>query len=889
MAPQLLAGLRYVGVSTDTKPSSLDTERWTFEEKDTGRIYQWNGTEWIEYETTKEAKNRKAQEPRSSLISLFGDTFAQTAASSIYLLEDVTEKGGGTSLTNNGTITFAKDDDLPLRGHLVPDTLDGSTQYFSVATEAAVEVGTGSFTVSIDFKTTDTGNSIIPCFYGDNAASEQNWVIQLDGNGAIRCIIDDGTNSASVIGPEIEPYNDGKWHTATMLVDRDSAVDLMYLFVDGRMLTGGTDISAVTLTLDNVGTNMLIGARNNSGIGRYFPGQLSNFQLYKAADYNLPALLNAGIRESVSLNGVADLAASSAARLNNLAQMTNGDGNYSTTIINTSEGYYDLIHMTRTSPSFGIIDIDIDGIEVLSHDTYSAGDTYNVKSSALGIFLSAGTHILKYRIDGQNGSSSSFANHWQMIELIKRDGLYNESDEATSGILFGDELEQRQNAATTAVVDTSAVFNSRHQTGSADGDYTEGDIFIKKGNYKIIYTYLKTADSGHHDVWFGGVKVIDQLDGYDASTIYNNQLTKFVFLEGGKTTIKRQGNNRNGSASFYRNYISSIRFELVSGKGNGDEVNIWGADDDVEVVQGTFTLAINTNQRFNHWNRQATPALNDQILYRRYFSGGTYAIKYLYVKDSSGGITDIGLDSAGGNNVFDGVDQQNAINIYNNELNTVMDISRGFHDISFFNEADGDSSDWRILSTHLQFTKIATVIDAVNDDNSDGVHGSLVPLATHIAKIAESTHTINFGGLGITDQVNNYDKIIVSMTGESTASAGIQALIGTAVANYGMDGNKSAGGTQTAIDLDAQTELQLMDATGGFRRFYIEIEIMKKENGNSHLMGSFHSYTVNVLDMSGSWTTTAFDFETIDSILIKTDASTWTTGTTINIYGVKTQ
>lgn len=64
----------------------------------------------------------------------------------------------------------------------------------------------------------------------------------------------------------------------------------------------------------------------------------------------------------------------------------------------------------------GILDIDIDTVEVASFDLYAAvGDPENVETQA-GIAITAGAHTLRLRVHGKNGASAGF-----LVELV---GVY---------------------------------------------------------------------------------------------------------------------------------------------------------------------------------------------------------------------------------------------------------------------------------------------------------------------------------------------------------------------------------------------------------------------------------------------------------------------------------
>ena len=469
-----------------------------------------------------EIKNKYANQPRSSVIQLLGDTFAKTPLTRGYLLEDLNDDTGGNALTNTGSISLARvEDDLPLRGFPVP-TLNGTDQYFSKATDADLEVGTNSFLAGIWFKTTTKATNMQLFCYGDVAATKQNWRIAINSQNRILAEIDDGTNKKSVIDTDRQGrFQDGKWHIAMMFADKNT--NTMYLLVGesttNLVLVGSVDISSVTGTLNGTGEQLTIGARKNgTAIQERWSGQLSNFFLYDMAagseDYNLPAVLAAGIRESAfGSAGSLSLLSSTSRRLNNIFRLSNNNFAHSTVVIHTDEGLYDLLELYDTNLNHAISEISIDGIIHSITDRYSASAVSNVKKITRGIFLSEGSHIFKLRHNGKNASSSGFFSTTNMIELIKRDGT--NKDGATSFNLFGDEINERTNNSNiTGAVQTSSIFNNifgTHSTANAsNGDFTEGDLYLKRGLWKITYTGVISSDFGQLDVDFGSVEVFDQ-------------------------------------------------------------------------------------------------------------------------------------------------------------------------------------------------------------------------------------------------------------------------------------------------------------------------------------------------------------------------------------------
>lgn len=384
------------------------------------------------------ATNKNKHNEGSPLIRLTGDEFATTAESALYNLNDINSDNSGGVLTNNGTVTFAHDSDL---GETV-GTYNGSSQYLSRATEAQFEVGTGSFTASIWFKDDLTQNSEAIFSYGDEAGSEQFYRVYKFSTGEIRAGICDATTTVNVetSAGDSSKYFDNKWHNLIMLVDRTS--DLMYLYIDGELVSNTNtanpiNISGVTGTLDNVGTNLNFGARDSSATaGLYWGGQLANFHLIKSADYNAVQVLNQGIRESVYNGATYTLDTATTHRLNNRFFDASGtqDGYY-TTIIDVEEGLYEIITHSDTRGNGAISSIQIDGAEVMQVDHYNASSPPNAVNNQTDIPLSAGRHILKILNNTKNGSSGGYHAVWNWIDFIKRNG--HEEGGATEFLLLG--------------------------------------------------------------------------------------------------------------------------------------------------------------------------------------------------------------------------------------------------------------------------------------------------------------------------------------------------------------------------------------------------------------------------------------------------------------------
>lgn len=440
--------------------------------------------------STGVAVNKNRYTEGSPLIRLTGDEFCTTADTVVFNLSSATPETGAGAFTNNGTTTFAHDSEL---GETVP-TLNGSSQYLSLD-HADFDVGTGSFTASIQFKTTVDDSGYDTLFsYGSQVTGKAFWGILISHAGQIYSSIWDGSGTAvNVVDPIANRWNDGKWHTVTMMVDTSLATDTSFLWVDGQLI-GSTVQALGTLTIAS--EEMRIGAWKSdpSGvINNYFTGQLANFHLIKSADYNAIQVLNQGTREAVCVDANTvgfGLYAESSSRLNNLFENGSGasNGDYITTVIDVEEGLYEIQRLYFKQSTIGIVEMLIDDVLVHSVDEYNSSTTFNNLSTVKDIALSGGKHILKLKTNGTSGSD--YRIKFNFINIIKRDG--HENGGCHKFLLLGDEINERTNATTLYQVDNAAYYNNFFDTDASgtDGDYTEGEIFLKGGVWRIDYVYF---------------------------------------------------------------------------------------------------------------------------------------------------------------------------------------------------------------------------------------------------------------------------------------------------------------------------------------------------------------------------------------------------------------
>ena len=512
--------------------------------------------------STGVAVNKKRYTEGSPLIRLTGDEFCTVSESALYNINDLNSDNGGGVLTNAGTVVFALDTDL---GETV-GTYNGSSQYLHRATEAQFEVGTGSFTSSIQFKTTDTGSIQTMFMYGDEAGTGINWMCGINASDKLFTKIDDNTTSLTITESIAGRWSDGKWHTAVMLWN---PAEGSFLFCDGQLVASQTT-SLPSNTLTNAGEEFYIGVDWSTSALDHFTGQLANFHLIKSADYNALAVLNQGTREAVCVDANTvgfGLYTETSSRLNNLFENGSGasNGDYITTVIDVEEGLYEIQRLYFKQSTIGIVEMLIDDVLVHSVDEYNSSTIFNNLSTVKDIALSGGKHILKLKTNGTSGSD--YRIKFNFINIIKRDG--HENGGTHKFLLLGDEINERSNNADfLPFVSSTKYYNNTFTTGlssaSSDGMYIEGSLFLKGGVWRISYHYWISSNSPFIDFDIGNVEILDLLDQYNGGVVNNNVVEYTVRLPQGKSLFKVAVNGKNGSSGNYQGNFNAIRGERIA-------------------------------------------------------------------------------------------------------------------------------------------------------------------------------------------------------------------------------------------------------------------------------------------------------------------------------------
>ena len=508
----------------------------------------FRGTNTV-YGIPRDAINADTRLLGSPLARLTGDEFCANAESQINLLADLTSLVGSGPLTNNNTVTFVQevtDDESPMWEQTYANFVSASSQYLSLPTAAAVQVGTSSFVSGVAFNNSTLGSLQIIFSYGSHVSAKAYWECRISSANKLEFEIWDGTTTNTITDTIAGRWQDGRWHFPAAVVDKTNSI--IYFFCDGIYI-GSVAVTA-TNTLTVSGESFYIGARKNSSgtIDSFFNGKIAMFKLVNnAADYNIPQVWNLGTREAVASGTYTIPAVDSNKRLNNKFGTPNTNGAYFYTTLNLEDGEYELQIVYEKSTAGGTLDLLIDGNTIRSQlDTYNGSTTHNNVDKTYAIKISGGRHTVKILNNGKNGSSSGYAINLQWISLIKRRGHQNGG--ADNFLLLGDEINERQSNTFAFATLSVGYFNSifENNTSPANGDYTEGTLFIKGGLYRIDCFFNTNTDRAEIDLWFGNVQVLSQYDtnGGSASNVLKSG---YVRLQQGRQDIRMAVNGKTGT------------------------------------------------------------------------------------------------------------------------------------------------------------------------------------------------------------------------------------------------------------------------------------------------------------------------------------------------------
>ena len=166
----------------------------------------------------------------------------------------------------------------------------GQNSYVTVGSSGALNMGTGSFTLSAWFKSTATGwkRMVTKGHWADSAG----YFLQYSSGSVVFGVGANGQAAQATTVATPGGFNDGAWHLATAVVDR--AAGTLQLYVDGvaQPLTksagtcgtvSGASLSLAGCTLLNATTADPFSIGSYNGNEEYFTGALDDVRVYRRA------------------------------------------------------------------------------------------------------------------------------------------------------------------------------------------------------------------------------------------------------------------------------------------------------------------------------------------------------------------------------------------------------------------------------------------------------------------------------------------------------------------------------------------------------------------------------------------------------------------------------
>lgn len=224
-------------------------------------IEHYNGTEWKYFSAIKYCTTNKLNFPPGA-----------GCIASYNLNNNINDIGGTYDLSNN-TATFTASGKFGAAA-----VFNGSTGSIT-GPPILSSTYTGSFSVSVWFKTSNTDNNLKTIFVSDDTTGS------ITGKVVLLSIRDSklevvGYNFPLIEGVGTNNVSDGNWHNVVLVLDNSNAKLKVYL--DGNSTPEITeDLESSNITLDKVfSEDWQIGAQ---GTDRFFDGNLDQFRIFTSA------------------------------------------------------------------------------------------------------------------------------------------------------------------------------------------------------------------------------------------------------------------------------------------------------------------------------------------------------------------------------------------------------------------------------------------------------------------------------------------------------------------------------------------------------------------------------------------------------------------------------
>jgi hypothetical protein len=155
-------------------------------------------------------------------------------------------------------------------------TFNGSTSQVSIPDNAALEPGTGSWTIEVWFKNVGSSGTVIGKYNNGGNSANISYALRLVGSNLIRA---DFSNGSTDLVTNNYTFTANTWIQMVYVWDKTN--NSIYTYSNGVLKQ--TKAISITGGILNATTNLFLGSYNGGEYSQYFNGQMGIVRIYKKA------------------------------------------------------------------------------------------------------------------------------------------------------------------------------------------------------------------------------------------------------------------------------------------------------------------------------------------------------------------------------------------------------------------------------------------------------------------------------------------------------------------------------------------------------------------------------------------------------------------------------
>lgn len=155
-------------------------------------------------------------------------------------------------------------------------TFNGSTSQVSIPDNAALEPGTGSWTIEVWFKNVGSSGTVIGKYNNGGNSANISYALRLVGSNLIRA---DFSNGSTDLVTNNYTFTANTWIQMVYVWDKTN--NSIYTYSNGELKQ--TKAISITGGILNATTNLFLGSYNGGEYSQYFNGQMGIVRIYKKA------------------------------------------------------------------------------------------------------------------------------------------------------------------------------------------------------------------------------------------------------------------------------------------------------------------------------------------------------------------------------------------------------------------------------------------------------------------------------------------------------------------------------------------------------------------------------------------------------------------------------